>query len=75
MATVRRSRPSRDRVREHRERMRRRGLRSLQLWVPDVRSPNFAAEAHRQSIAVATSPFAEDDQAFIDSISDWESDE
>jgi len=28
------------------------------------------AEARRQSLAVATSPHAEDDQAFIDAVSD-----
>jgi hypothetical protein len=39
--------------------------------VPDVRSPGFAEEAHRQSRAVAASAMAEDDQAFIDSIAEW----
>jgi hypothetical protein len=39
--------------------------------VPDVRSPGFAEEAHRQSRAVAASATAEDDQAFIDSIAEW----
>jgi Protein of unknown function (DUF3018) len=37
--------------------------------VPDVRSPAFAAEAHRQSLAVATSPQEAEDQAFIDAVS------
>jgi hypothetical protein len=39
--------------------------------VPDVRSPGFAEEAHRQSIAVAASEHADDDQAFVDSVSIW----
>jgi hypothetical protein len=68
MATSRISRPSRDKVRAHRERMRRRGMRSIQIWVPDVRSDDFVSKAHRQSIAVSTSPLAEDDQDFIDAI-------
>jgi len=38
-------------------------------WVPDTRSPKFAAEASRQSRLVASSPQAAEDQAFIDSIS------
>ena len=42
----------------------------LQIWVPDVRSPKFAAEARRQSLAVAESKYAQDDQDFIDAISD-----
>jgi len=64
-------RSSREKVREYRERLRRQGLRPIQIWVPDVRSPAFAAEAHRQSLAVANSPQEQDDQAFIDSITDW----
>jgi hypothetical protein len=57
-------------VRQHRERLRAQGLRPLQIWVPDVRAPSFRAEARRQSRAVAGSPHATDDQAFIDAVSD-----
>jgi hypothetical protein len=64
-------RPSRDRVRAHRAELRRQGLRPVQIWVPDVDSPEFIAEAHRQSLVVANSPHAEEDQAFIDAISDF----
>jgi hypothetical protein len=60
---------TRDRVRQHRERLRRQGLRPVQIWVPDVRAPEFIAEAHRQSIAVALSEGEADDQAFVDAIS------
>lgn len=60
---------TRDRVRQHRERLRRQGLRPVQIWVPDVRAPEFIAEAHRQSVAVATSDGEADDQAFVDAIS------
>jgi len=70
MAASTRTSSSRDKVRAHRERLRRQGLRPIQIWVPDVRSPAFAAEAHRQSLAVAMSANEEDDQAFIDSITD-----
>ena len=63
-------RSTRDRVKGYRERLRRQGLRPIQIWVPDTRSPDFAAEAHRQSAAVAASPHEADDQAFIDAISD-----
>lgn len=71
MAASTRPRPSRDKVRAHRERLRQQGLRPIQIWVPDVRSPAFAAEAHRQSLAVATSSHAKQDQAFIEAVSDW----
>jgi hypothetical protein len=60
--------PVRERVRSHRERLRKQGLRPIQIWVPDVRSPKFA-EAHRQSQAVAASEHVGDDQAFIDAVS------
>jgi hypothetical protein len=60
---------TRDRVRQHRERLRRQGLRPVQIWVPDVRAPEFVAEAHRQSVAIATSESDADDQAFVDAIS------
>ena len=60
---------TRDKVREHRERLRRQGLRPIQIWVPDVRSRAFEAEAHRQSLAVAKSAHSRDDRAFIDAAS------
>ncbi|MBK9180724.1 MAG: antitoxin MazE family protein [Acidimicrobiales bacterium] len=58
-----------ERVRQHRARLRAQGLRPIQIWVPDVRSETFRDEAHRQSLAVASSPHAADDQAFIDAVS------
>ena len=63
-------RPSRDRVRSYRERMRARGLRPIQIWVPDTRTAAFRTEAHRQALAVAQSARAREDQGFIDAISD-----
>lgn len=35
-----------------------------------VHSPAFADAAHRQSLAVASSDQAHDDQAFVDAVSD-----
>jgi hypothetical protein len=66
-----RPRSSRDKVRAHRERLRKRGLRPIQIWVPDVRSRRFKAEAHRQSLAIAKSSMEKEDQGFVDSISWW----
>jgi hypothetical protein len=62
---------SRSKVREHRARLRAQGLRPIQIWVPDTRSRHFAEQAHRQSLAVAASPHAAEDQDFIEAISDW----
>ena len=72
MAAPAKSKPSREKVRQHRERLRRQGLRPIQIWVPDMRAPAFKSEAHRQSVAVAASGHARDDQAFIDAVSDWD---
>ncbi len=65
-----RSKQTRDKVKAHRERLRRQGLRPIQVWVPDVRSPAFQSEAHRQSLAVARSEQEREDQDFIDSVCD-----
>jgi len=63
---------SRDKVRAHRTRLRRKGLRPVQIWVPDVRSKAFIRAAHRQSAAVARSVHAKADQEFVDAISAWD---
>ena len=62
---------SRDKVRAHRERLRRRGMRPIQIWVPDVRSPGFRREAHRQSLRVGGGALDRREQEFVDSISEW----
>ncbi|MCA3277244.1 MAG: antitoxin MazE family protein [Methylobacterium sp.] len=43
----------RSRVAAHRAQLRARGLRPIQIWVPDTRAPGFAEEARRQSLLVA----------------------
>ena len=60
---------SRQKVQAHRDRLRAQGLRPIQIWVPDTRSPRFAAQASRQSRLVASSRHATEDQAFIDALS------
>jgi hypothetical protein len=59
----------RDRVSEHRKRLRAQGLRPIQVWVPDVRSAEFATQAHRQSLAVAAVDKHADDQDFVEAVS------
>ena len=48
--------PSQENIRRYRERMRAKGFRAIQLWVPDTRSPQFAEECRRQSLLVANDP-------------------
>lgn len=57
-------------VQAHRDRMRKRGYRLVQMWIPDVQSQSFQAEAHRQSLVVSLSNHVAEDQAFIDAISE-----
>jgi Protein of unknown function (DUF3018) len=67
---ARKPKPSRIKVREHRDSLRALGLRPVQIWVPDVHAPAFRSQAHRQSLAVAQSARAREDQTFIDAVSD-----
>jgi DNA-binding LacI/PurR family transcriptional regulator len=69
MATPKERATVSERVGSYRRRLRAQGLRPVQIWVPDVRSPEFSAEAHRQAAAVAASEHAREDQAFIDAAS------
>ena len=62
---------SRDKARAHRERLRRRGLRPVQVWVPDVRSRAFVREAHRQSALIGADLRETEEQDFIDAVSEW----
>ena len=60
---------SRDKVHADRARLRAQGLRPILIWVPDTRTRRFVAEAHRQSLLIASSPQEEDDQGFVDATS------
>jgi hypothetical protein len=66
-----RPKSSAEKVRTHRAKLRKMGLRPVQIWIPDVNSPEYKREAHRQSLLVARSPQERDDQAFVDAISEW----
>ena len=55
------------RVQKHRDALRMAGLRPVQIWVPDTRRPDFAAECRRQSLLVAQADRADTDlQDFMD---------
>ena len=66
---------NRRKVAEHRQRLRAQGMRPIQIWVPDVHSPEFAAEARRQCLLANASLEEADIQAFIDSVVEWPDDE
>lgn len=57
------------RVRAYRERMKALGLKPKVLWVPDVNSPEFIAQAIRDSQLVAEADRLDSsDQDFIDTM-------
>ena len=70
MATRTATKSTREKVKKHRAHLRQQGLRPIQIWVPDLGSPTIGKQAHRQSLAVARSPHAKEDQDFIDAISE-----
>jgi len=56
-------------------RLRRQGLRKIELWVPDVRAPEFAAEARRQSRLVSRARHVKSERlGFIECTFDWNDD-
>ncbi|WP_448187669.1 antitoxin MazE family protein [Azospirillum sp. sgz301742] len=63
--------PVRRRVQAHRAQLRAQGLRPIQIWVPDVRSPTFKEEARRQSRLVAEADCRDDIMDFLEDSQDY----
>jgi hypothetical protein len=57
-----------DKMRSYRAKLRRQGLRPVQLWVPDTRAPGFAEALREQSLMVSRSPGEERDIAFVEGL-------
>ncbi len=57
-------------VERYRERMRRAGLRLVQLWMPDTRDAAFAKECRRQSLLVARDARAGEGADELESLQD-----
>lgn len=45
--------PSTSRVQKHRAKLRKAGMKPVQIWVPDTKSKAFIAECQRQSQLIA----------------------
>jgi hypothetical protein len=65
---------ARDRMKRYRSRKQATGMRLIQLWVPDTRSPRFAAEIRRQSRMLKGDPAEAEALEFIERVADWEGD-
>ena len=69
--------PVSERVQKRREALRAAGLRPVQIWVPDIRRPGFAAECRRQAALVAASDRQDADlsdvmDAALADLDDWQ---
>ena len=62
------------RMKGYRVRQRAAELRLMQLWVPDTRSPVFAAECRRQSALLRGDPTEAETLEFIGHAAAWTDD-
>ena len=56
---------------KRRARLRAQGLRPVTLWLPDTRSPRFAAECRRQSRLLRDDPSEAEALDAIEAAADW----
>lgn len=62
-----------EKQRRYRNRLQKQGLRPVQIWVPDTRAANFAAQCKKQSALIAAAAKSEKETlAFIGDIADWD---
>lgn len=61
----------RDRVARHRADMHGKGLRPVQIWVPDRRSPDFTVAVRSQSRTVRDFDAGDDTIDFLQEVADW----
>lgn len=61
-----------ERVKRYRDRLRERGLRPVQIWVPDTRRPGFAMECRRQSESLKTDAHEKEVLDFLEKTADRE---
>jgi hypothetical protein len=59
----------------YRAKMKQSGLRPVQIWVPDTRSPAIANELRRQSLLASQGPDEQDVLTFLEDTSAWDGDE
>ena len=62
----------RERMKEYRERLRKSGLRPVQIWVPDTKAPGFAEEVRRQSLLVSQSTDEKEIMDWVEQSADFE---
>jgi len=61
-----------ERVKRYRDKLRERGLRPVQIWVPDTRRPGFAMECRRQSELLKSDAHEKEVLDFLEQAADRE---
>jgi hypothetical protein len=57
---------------EYRARMKKAGLRPVQIWLPDTKSPAFIKAAKMQSLAIAAhDPAGDEILNWIEAVYEW----
>ena len=57
---------ARQSTQQYRARMRAKGMRLVQLWVPDTNAPGFASEARRQSRSLLKGKAAKEERKVME---------
>ncbi len=66
---------SRVRTQRYRDRLRGRGLRPVQIWLPDLRAPGFAEEIDRQCEQINAADLAENLIGWVEEVGVFDDDE
>ena len=61
-----------EKQKRYRSRLRRKGLRPVQIWVPDTRAAGFSAECRKQARLAVRSAQEKPALDFISEIADWD---
>ena len=62
--------PTAQRVQEHRDGLRAVGMRSVQIWVPEIRREGFALECRRLSRLLRGDPHEKDVLNWLEAVAD-----
>ncbi len=61
-----------EKMKNYRQRLRAAGLRPIQIWVPDLRSPAIVEELRRQSLLANAGPDEQATMEFLEAAADWD---
>lgn len=61
-----------ERVKRYRDKLRERGLRPVQIWVPDTNRPGFEMECRRQSELLKSDAHEKEVLDFLEKVADRE---